>query len=712
MTKLELLKKLKAIGMPSQLIDKCTRWMQILEDDIDFFSDKWNVLRWKRRPGNARYSNVLFSSISNLGLRAVAKAYILNKRWKSNICDATAVGDMRAIKKLDEILGSKSIMQVNNGDFEIAVGNNVNLQKKLFNFGSWLRINLGLRISYKALATSTIEHGRDGTEEGRRNKLIPIEVMRDFFGLASNESLAPKDRFFINAIVLNSAMGGRVGELASLPVDCLVFHEGAWVLRLFPEKVEGQTLRLFPQDLLPAVKSAVEFLKNLTVEGRRIARKRKESSAVDWYKVWKSPEATEYYARRFCHEWTTSFSIFTPDAVWVSKRNQFIDFVGVQRRLGINGGAKYVGVSARHFKRQVNRQMALKEGVYYSFDSNWRSFPVTLDTPNWREVLLVHPHSVSFNRFEQFYQMRFRHHKTATSIVRKIFDVCLSDQLLKKSFPFTYDSNFEGEFHKQIEPVIRDGTGAVLEVEDALMVLPRFFFHTSFNTDLANYTMVSRAQFCYWLADAAKGLDSVFSKYNVIDPRTGNVATFTWHDIRHWLNTVYKQGGLTDLQVNALLSRKSLAQARVYDQTLAIDRSKVVQDLLTSIRQDKAIGQIQETYNILGMTDRQTAEQYLKAAVRIVNPMPHGGCTLDLALKTCRHSLSCLSVNERGDCCESLVVDVENEGQFIELKKINDDANTIREYIQANGGEGGHQDVHFSRVARSTARLLEVRQLK
>lgn len=72
--------------------------------------------------------------------------------------------------------------------------------------------------------------------------------------------------------------------------------------------------------------------------------------------------------------------------------------------------------------------------------------------------------------------MRFRHHKTATSIVRKIFDVCLSDQLLKKSFPFTYDSNFEGEFHKQIEPVIRDGTGAVLEVEDALMVLPRFFF--------------------------------------------------------------------------------------------------------------------------------------------------------------------------------------------------------------------------------------------
>jgi len=139
-------------------------------------------LRWKRRPGNARYSNVLFSSISNLGLRAVAKAYILNKRWKSNICDATAVGDMRAIKKLDEILGSKSIMQVNNGDFEIAVGNNVNLQKKLFNFGSWLRINLGLRISYKALATSTIEHGRDGTEEGRRNKLIPIEVMRDFSG--------------------------------------------------------------------------------------------------------------------------------------------------------------------------------------------------------------------------------------------------------------------------------------------------------------------------------------------------------------------------------------------------------------------------------------------------------------------------------------------------------------------------------------------------
>jgi hypothetical protein len=313
---------------------------------------------------------------------------------------------------------------------------------------------------------------------------------------------------------------------------------------------------------------------------------------------------------------------------------------------------------------------------------------------------------------EQYYRAKFAQNREAIDVVAKVLDEAMLRQLAKIPESFVYDIELEREFQKVMQPVIRDSGNTVLEVEDALMVLPRFFLSRSFKVDLDHYAMISKGSFSHWLAEAGKGLNSVFAKYNIIDPRTGDVAKFKWHDIRHWLHTIYKQGGLTDVQVNALMARKDISQARVYDQTLAIDRSKVVQELMMSIRQDKVIGKVQETYNILIGTDRQTAEEYLKAAVRIVNPMPHGGCTLDLALKTCRHSLSCLSINDQGDCCESLVIDVDDDRQFIELKQIHDDANTIRGHILASGGEGGHQENHYSRVAKSTARLLKSRNKK
>ncbi|WP_223480600.1 MULTISPECIES: hypothetical protein [unclassified Pseudomonas] len=687
--------------------------MTVLDDDIDFFSDKWNVVRWKTRPGNARVSHINYLSINNVGLRAVAKVFITNKRWASNIGDMSAAGYLSVIKKLDQLVGNKGVKQLNNLDFENAAGTSSIIVKNRFShFGNWLRINLGLRINYKPLAGDAAEHGRDGTEEGRQAKLIPIEVMRDFFHLASNETLFTRDRFFINAIVLNAAVGGRINELATLPVDCLINVEGVWVIRLYPEKGGNHTLRVFPQDLFPAVEAAVDYLKSLTSEGRRIARAERENPSIDWYRVWRSREATEYYARKFCYEWTSEHSIYTPQAVWVKTNGQFVDCIGIQQRFGIKEGANFLGITVRHFKKQIQRQEALGEGSYYSWDSNWRLFPVTPDTPNWKTILLRHPHSLSLSRMEQYYRAKFAQNREAIDVVAKVLDEAMLRQLAKIPESFVYDIELEREFQKVMQPVIRDSGNTVLEVEDALMVLPRFFLSSSFKVDLDHYAMISKGSFSHWLAEAGKGLNSVFAKYNIIDPRTGDVAKFKWHDIRHWLHTIYKQGGLTDVQVNALMARKDISQARVYDQTLAIDRNKVVQELMMSIRQDKAIGKVQETYNILIGTDRQTAEEYLKAAVRIVNPMPHGGCTLDLALKTCRHSLSCLSINDQGDCCESLVIDVDDDRQFIELKQIHDDANTIRGHILASGGEGGHQESHYSRVAKSTARLLKSRNKK
>jgi hypothetical protein len=512
-------------------------------------------------------------------------------------------------------------------------------------------------------------------------------------------------------LILETALGGRINELACLPVDCLQQVEGKWVLKVYPQKGAELILRPFPQDLVPVVTEAVAYMCSITEAGRQIVRNLRHQPQVDWLKVKSSTEALTYYTRKFSYEWRKLFSLYTHSSVFFKQAGLFVDAIGLERRLGSNkAAAVYLGTNVNIFKKLVVRQESLRNGVYLFGTERRELKQLHTHSPNFNTVLRGNsPHALSIKNMEGFYQVHLFY---ASKVVSTVLDDELRRQFLDLPSGFEFDPAFEEKYGMTIQPVIRRGSLSILEPEDALCVIPFGLFTKNFVVRTNRYQLVSSSMFSRWLAEARSTEDSLFSKHKIIDPRTGDVAQLTWHDLRHWLNTIYKQGGLTDLQVNTILGRKNLYQARVYDQTPSTDRATALDEMMGAIRRGGALGKIPDTYNSISLDNRALAEEYLHAAVRLLNPMPHGGCALNLALKPCPHSLSCLTVNDTGEPCNHLLVDIHDESQFKELSIISQNSKEIRNHIEEMGGEGGKQYQHFIRVEQSVLRLIELRKLR
>jgi hypothetical protein len=705
--------KLRGHGLPEPLINLAASLVEGLKPSVDFFCDEWNILDWVERPGNLSQYNLRFCRIRNDELRLVAKVYIAAKRVQAGVTADGAFASIEALVRLDLEMGSKEISRLNLLDFkavertyaERGVTGKISTLTTLQGFAKWMQKRIGLRVIYDA-PKGRCKYGRHGSEEGRERKFLPTEVIRDLFGLATHPELSFRDRFYISALVINAAVGGRINELACLPVDCLIQQEGKWVIKIFPEKGGRLYFRPFPQDLYPAVRAAVEFITEHTAEGRRIVKKMRLNPGVNWKEVKKTPISLKYYARKFVAKWVSEFDLYTPRGVYYQSTGQFVDVIQLVGRLGrVSEVAAFLGASTRTVVKLLQCQKAMNSKIFM-YEKAWNEYlPLTSNVYKWRSRLRRHPHAISLQRLEAFCEVTFNP-SWMREIVDDILDEALLCQLENKTFPFQPDFEFELNFARKILPTIQKNGVAILEPENSLFIIPRTLLTFSNAKSDREFRKVSVGMFQGWLDGTSRTEESLFKKFNVLDPRTGEVAEFYWHDIRHWLNTVYKQGGLSDVQVNLILGRSDLTQAQVYDHTPALSRSLILQDMIESVRQDRAVGVIQTTFNKLRIENRQAAEEYLSAAIRVVNPMPHGACAHNLALKPCQHSLSCLAKGTNGKPCEDLIVNVQDDAQRLEIERLSRDANLIKNHILTAGGELSPQYQHFKNIELSADFLL------
>lgn len=706
--------KLRGLGLLEPLLNLAASLVEGLKSSVDFFSDEWNILDWVERPGNLSQYNLRFCRIRNDELRLVAKVYIAAKRVQTGIAADGAFTIIEALVRLDLEIGSKKISQLNFLDFtaversyrDRGVIGKISTLTILQGFAKWLQMRIGLRVIYNA-PKDRCKYGRHGTEDGRERKFIPIEVIRDLFGLATHPELSLRDRFYISALVINAAVGGRINELACLPVDCLKQQERKWVVKIFPEKGGRLHLRPFPQDLYPAVRAAVEFITEHTAEGRRIVQRMRLNPGVDWKKIKKTHISLRYFVRKFVGKWVGEYNLYTPRAVYYQTTGQFVDVIKLVERLGgVSEVAIYLGASRRTVTKLLQCQKAMSSKVFI-YEKAWNEYlPLTSKVYKWRSRLRHHPHAISLQRLEAFCEVTFNP-SWMREIVDDILDEALLCQLEDKAFPFEPNLEFESNFTRKILPTIRKNGVPILEPENSLFVIPRNLLTFSSAKSDREFRKVTVGMFQGWLDGTSRTEESLFKKFNVLDPRTGGVAEFYWHDIRHWLNTVYKQGGLSDVQVNLILGRSELTQAQVYDHTPALSRSLILQDMIQSVRQDRAVGVIQTTFNKLKIENRQAAEEYLTAAIRVVNPMPHGACAHNLALKPCQHSLSCLAKGINGRPCEDLIVSAQDDAQRLEIERLNRDARLIKKHILISGGELSPQYQHFKNIELSASFLLD-----
>lgn len=710
--------RLQDLGVPDSLLVVAEVTIARLDADIDFFSDVWDIIAWAPRPGNRKRMLVRFDKFHNKQLAVICKIYIASKRVHANVGAAAVYSNLESLLLLDAKIKNKDVRDINRSDFEdvqmdfVSRGfaGKISALTNLQGFSKWLRKKVGTISNYvspKDRGGAT--HGRHGTESGRHNKLIPFEVLARLFSLAKIASLGARDRFFLNALVICTATGVRINELACLPLKCLVMQTEKWVVKLYPEKDGEICFRSFSQDLYPSVQEAVDYITRATVEGRQIALSLKSNPGFDWSLIRTSEVALRYFAGKFASEWMGNVSLFTPNGVYFRTNGQFVDAIGLKLLFGsASQAAKFLGTSLRVFRKLYAFQLAMRDKVYM-YEHPLGVYNV-LDTSvaNWKSRIVFHPHALTINKMQDYYQVVLNDYDHIRKPVMEVLDEALALQLAGAQFEFVRDFEFEKSYEKGTRPVVRNNKVAILEPEDALFVIPQYTLSRGIASRTNQYTVVSNAMFSEWLADCSRNEDSLFHQYEILDPRTGCIAKIRWHDLRHWLDTTYKRGGLSELQVNTILGRKDHAQGVVYDQTSALDRSTIVQNMLSRVRSGNAIGVVQDTYNKLVIADRENAEEYLMAAIRIVNPMPHGGCLHNLALKPCPYSLSCFVEGGKGEPCSSLVIDPEDESQYVEVKLVEENALSLTNHLEMIGGETSPQYLHFQNVAASAKKIIEI----
>jgi len=684
------------------LIDLIPSLEALLPQGVIFDHNTWDLLGWKTRKGTAKCFNVFFNRINNHELRTFAKLYALERRQSRQVAPETVKATLPAIERLDQALGPRPINKISNAIFIEAQGLIADQVKDtaaprqsdyLQAFGQWLSANLGCRISYKSTLTSVYLHGRKANDVKREAKLIDSRIVVDLIAANQRNDLIIKDRFFLSAFALLAGTGFRITELATLPKDCLV-NEGENVgIRFFPEKKPKLDTRWLLPDWVPVAEDAIKKLVDITNSGRETVAAVRQSPGFDWSAIFQDKEAAQYFAAKFCHKWTDNpqNNMFNKTGAWLEKEKRYIDVVNLVKEAGSKlQASKRSGLGRGTIDSLLAaQQAALRNELPTTAKSLGKAKRTSWDTDS---------RVVSIARLEQYSGLVINNKS------RKGFDHIVGDardnyQLKGRVYLCPpHSEELERRFKRVIHPLVESKDGKpILQPEDALFITPKYHLHESRGTKTNNYSLISEKAFSRWFCGEKRSLgtqnseDSCFSRLEIIDPKTGEIAKFTSHDIRHWLTTYLLEGGMASDQV-ALLFNRSADQNDTYDQTSSKTR---LTNMRQAIRDGGAMGHVADTYHEITEYSRIEAEQYLEACTLQLNLMPHGGCSLNWGMKACPNHNGCF--NGEGGLCEHLCINLNDQDTKLELKRMEQETETALLVIP----EQSPQYTHYQNIQRN-----------
>ncbi len=679
-----------------------------LPDGVNFEDDTWNILDWKTRKGNSKVFNIDFGDFSNNELKFLAKVFLLHKRLEKNFGTQAAYNYVSTIKHLDKIIWRKSVKNIINADFyqaEMLIKNTSGsahrLCKFLSGFGEWLNARIGLPVSYASSIPEVHKHGRKGTEEGRQSKLINTLVIRDMVEMNARTDLSDKDRFYLSVFVLFVATGFRINELATLPKNCLENRSGEYNIQYYAEKNRNLQVRFIPRAMLPAVQAALGHIIRITEPGREAVLNLKMNPGLDWSGILDDKLATEYFVRKFAHEWTSQPRnlMINPDGVWLEKEKRIVDIIAIMEETGSkSAAARQLGVTRATvdglFVAQNNARMGLLPCTIASRGKDTRT--------DWDTDARV----ISLLKFMNYCGIR-QNNNEKKDVFRPIIEEAQQLQLRGKIYPAPKkERDLEEKYVRTIRPVVEDYDGkALLEPENALFIIPRYSFSEARATKDEDYRLISDKAISRWFTGELRSVgtlnheDNCFNRLGIIDPGTEKPAKFSSHDVRHWLDTTYAEGHMDEETIALIFSRKMGAN-HTYDQ---ISKMKRLENIRQAIRDGKSVGHVSQNYNNLAKYSREDAEQYLLAGTRMVNIMPHGACTLSWGMEACPNHLSCFAGGGKGKgCCEHLQIDMADTEQIEEVQRIKREVSVTLEYMM----EESPQYIHFRNIKWNIESLL------
>jgi hypothetical protein len=709
----ELSNRLVELEAGSAFSDLVHNLLGLVPDGLPFDADVWNIISRVTNVGTSKEKNARFNRIGHDELKFLCKLWVLHVRLTRSLSSlAGAEQRICAFEALAHVLGARALRTLKTDDFHAAEDwlakryqSAYRIAGHLQQAAAWLSLNFYLRLDYKNRLPNPAVHGRYGTDDGRAKKLVPVEVIRDLFQAQHREDLISKDRFFLSVLVIMVATGFRIGELATLPANCLLKIDGCLHVLHHPEKGGKPVPRPIHPILADSVEDAVRRIIEQTTEARVLAKCMRTSPQPDWSRIVADLDALRYFTAKWASDWTKNpdHLMINPDGAWYNKRRCFVDAIGLYEDSGGNASlaARKLGVCRKALLDLVDAQAAARRGELPRVRNRKAS---GRERMSWDNDLRV----ISFQKLEAHFDRAI---PLRREDVADILNDAKSLQLRGKSYPAPApNAALEERFCRRAVPLLRDKEGrSILFQDEALLVVKKYALSEQRGTKEGEFSSITDSHISRWLCGEARSAgtgkpdDSVFSRLRIMDPRTGEVAKFTTHDVRHWLNTIYQSGGLTEDQIALIFNRTYQKQNATYDQTTSRMRTA---RLKQAVREKIAVGQVSESFNRIAEFSREDAEDYLSAVLRMVNPMPHGVCTLDWASTPCPHHLSCFSCEDEAPC-EHLIVEPEHDATVAELRRLQREADLTKSALQSQGVEQSPTLDHFERIRRNIAITLE-----
>jgi hypothetical protein len=513
------------------------------------------------------------------------------------------------------------------------------------------------------------------------------------------EELSDKDQFYLLILVLFVGTGLRINEIATLPKDCLLQDGERIGIRYYPEKKPKLDTRWMVSSWIPVVQDAIAKLTKTTNQGREAIAALRKNPGQDWTAIMQNELASQYFVGKFCHQWTSDsqHNMFNKEGAWLEKEKRYIDVISFVRINGsISRAAKQSGLCRSTISSLLKAQhAAISERLPPMVKGMGKHNRISWDTDSRVISIMQLEKSISLS---------------VKSASRKYFAHIIDDardnyQLKGIGYPCPkYNQELEQKFKRVINPLITSKNGApLLQPEDALFLTLKYQLTESRNIKPNDYKLITCSDISRWFCGCSRSFgtknheDSCFSRLGIIDPKTGKIAKYSSHDIRHWLTTYLLEGGMPGDQV-ALLFNRSASQNDTYDQTSSKTR---LNNMRQAIRDGGAIGHVVDTYHSIAVNSRNEAEKYLEASTLQLNLMPHGGA-LNWGMKACQNHNGCF--NGIDGLCENLCIDIKNQETKIELDRMMRETKTALAVIP----EQSPQYSHFQNIQSNLQELCGV----
>jgi hypothetical protein len=170
-------------------------------------------------------------------------------------------------------------------------------------------------------------------------------------------------------------------------------------------------------------------------------------------------------------------------------------------------------------------------------------------------------------------------------------------------------------------------------LSDYLLLVPEHYFRIDMASLPCIVTFVTDAQIGGFLQTSGRH-KSVFERLQILDAG-GKPYVVTSHAFRHYLNTIAKDGELSELDIARWSGRKRIEQNAAYDHTGGRQLKKRMRQMLNT----KAMrGSLAETVKKLTPVER---EEFIKARINTAHLTDIGACIQDWSLAPCPKHGSC-----------------------------------------------------------------------